>query len=498
MAEAGSDSARPLDARPLDADERAELERLRAEVAARSDRRREGPSVWRRIGATVLVILCALLALSSVTTRYVRGELLDTEHYLTTVTPLASDPAVQAQVSAAVTEQIDSRVDIQQMTQQALQQIVDLTPADRPRVDQALVGLAPVLASQAESFVHKTVDDFVRSSAFKDLWVAANRAAHRSVVAAVTGETQRDAVEIGSDGTISIQLGPIIEQVKQRLQDRGFGFAGSIPKVDKQFVVFQSPDLAKAQRWVRALDKIASILPWLAILAGVGAVLLIGAGRRLRMLAIVGIAIALSMLVLALGLLAGRAIYLGQVPPDVLAPDAARVIFDTVVAPLRLALRAVAVVGLVVAVAAFLSGRSRSALAVRHGFSRGVGAIDSRRAARQPNTFERVLWQARIAVRIGVVAIAALVLMFWPYPTGLVVIWTVVIACVVLAALEVAMQPARRAPVPVAEGTADQGTADEETADEDTADEDTADEDTADDETAEPTDSPVSARGDED
>ncbi|NED66431.1 hypothetical protein G3I15_36440, partial [Streptomyces sp. SID10244] len=82
-----------------------------------------------------------------------------------------------------------------------------------------------MLASQAESFVHKTVDDFVRSSTFKDLWVAANRAAHRSVVAAVTGETQRDAVKIGSDGTISIQLGPIIEQVKQRLQDRGFAFA---------------------------------------------------------------------------------------------------------------------------------------------------------------------------------------------------------------------------------------------------------------------------------
>ncbi|NDZ92666.1 hypothetical protein G3I13_20725 [Streptomyces sp. SID6673] len=487
MAEAGSDSAhprdaRPRDARPLDADERAELERLRAEVAGRTGRRGEGPSIWRRIGATVLVILCALLALTSVTTRYVRGELLDTEHYLTTVTPLASDPAVQAQVSAAVTEQIDSRVDIQQMTQQALQQIVDLTPADRPRVDQALVGLAPVLASQAESFVHKTVDDFVRSSTFKDLWVAANRAAHRSVVAAVTGETQRDAVKIGSDGTISIQLGPIIEQVKQRLQDRGFAFAGSIPQVDKQFVVFQSPDLAKAQRWVRALDKIASILPWLAILAAVGAVALIGSGRRLRMLAIVGIAITLSMLVLAIGLLVGRSIYLGQVPPDVLAPDAARVIFDTVVAPLRLALRAVAVVGLVVAVAAFLAGGSRAALAVRHGFTRGVGAVDSRRAARAPNTFERVLWQARIAVRIGVVAIAALVLMFWPYPTGLVVIWTVVIACVVLAALEVAMQPARRAPIPVVEGPADEGPAEPVTAD---------------DETTGPTDPPVSARGDQ-
>ncbi|WP_343287365.1 hypothetical protein [Gordonia sp. SID5947] len=294
--------------------------------------------------------------------------------------------------------------------------------------------------------------------------MAANRAAHRSVVAAVTGETQRDAVEIGSDGTISIELGPIIEQVKQRLQDRGFAFAGSIPQVDKQFVVFQSPDLAKAQRWVRALDKIASILPWLAILAALGAVLVIGTGRRLRMVAIIGMAIVLSMLVLAIGLLVGRAIYLGQVPPDVLSPDAARVIFDTVVAPLRLALRAVAVVGLVVAVVAFLAGRSRAALAVRHGFTKGVGAIDSRRSARPPNTFERVLWQARIPVRIGVVAVAALVLMFWPYPTGLVVIWTVVIGCLVLAVVEVLMQPARRDGVAADTATAETATAETATA----------------------------------
>lgn len=448
MTDPTPDPARPDDdteaARPLDADERAELERLRAQVASHPTGAADRRMVWRRIGATVLVVLCALLALLSVTTRYVRGELLDTEHYLATVAPLASEPAVQQQISDAIVEQIDAQVDIQGITQSALQQLVDLTPADRPRVDSALVGLAPVIANQAQSFVQQTVNQFVRSDEFTELWVAANRGAHQSVVAALTGDTQRDAVKIDSDGTISIQLGPIIDQVKQRLTQRGFAFAEKIPEVDKSFVVFQSPQLANAQRYVSALDKIADILPWLALAAAIGAILLIGRGRRLRMTAIVAVSILLAMLLLAVGLLIGRAVYLSEVPSNVLAPDAARVIFDTVVGPLRLALRAVAVAALVVAVAVFFAGGSRSAKAVRRGFAGGVGAIDSRRAQREANTVERALWQARIPVRIAIVAVAALILMFWSYPTGLVVIWTVVITCVVLALLEVAMRPAKR------------------------------------------------------
>ncbi|MGV9710661.1 hypothetical protein ACWDTI_08350 [Gordonia sp. NPDC003424] len=440
---------------PLDPNERAELERLRARVAALEAtppsppapaRQRNSGLVWRRIGAGILVFLCALLALLSVTTRFVRSELLDTDHYVNTVAPLASNPAVQTQIVTTVTDQINNQVDIEATTKSALQQLVDLTPAERPRLDSAVVGLAPVIASQAQSFIQKTVTDFVQSSAFKDLWVTANRTAHQGVVAAVTGDTNHGAVKIDANGTVSIDLGPIITQVKNRLEQRGFAFAANIPNVNKEFVIFQSPELAKANTWVSALDKVATALPWLGIAAALGAIGLIGHGRRLRMTAIVGVAIALSMLLLAIAILIGRAIYLNEIPSDVLAPNAASAIFDTVIAPLRFALRAVAVLALVVAIAAFFAGGSRSALAARRAFTHGVGAIDARRSQRPPNTFEKSLWHARIPVRIAVVAVAALILMFWPYPTGLVVIWTVVIAVLVLIALEVAMRPARRSP----------------------------------------------------
>ncbi len=437
---------------PLSSDERAELERLRTEVATLRPEPRRERHLGRRIGVWFLVFLTALLALLSVTTRYVRSEILDTNHYVATVTPLASNPAVQDQVTTSINDAIDQRIDINKLVTDSLQGLTEAAAPDRPRVDQAVNGLAPLLASQATNFVHSTVANFVKSQQFKDLWVTANRAAHQGVVAAVTGDTKHAAVDVSDTGTISIELGPIIDQVKAQLEDRGFGFASAIPSINKKFVIFQSPELARAQGLVNALDKVATILPWLGILAALGAVLAAGHGRRLRTTVSVGIAIVIAMLLLALGLLIGRFFYLNAIPTDVLSVPAAQAIFDTVIAPLRTALRAVAVAGLVVAAIAFFAGGSRSASAVRAGIGRGFGAVDARRSNRAPNEVERLAWQLRIPVRIAIVVIAALMLMFWHYPTAMVVIWTVVIAGAVLVGFEFLIAPARRSPRPAVDG----------------------------------------------
>jgi hypothetical protein len=391
----------------------------------------------------VLLVLVAVFALGSVTTRFVRSQILDTDRYVSTVTPIGSDPAVQQQIVDTITNEINSRVDVEDLTTQALTALTDLTPADRPRLDSAIVGLAPVIAGQAESFVRNTVTEFVQSAQFEDLWVAANRAAHNAVVAVVTGETNREAVQVDSSGAISIELGPIIEQVKARMVDRGFAFAGKIPAVNKQFVLFQSPDIVRAQRLVNALDKVATVLPWLAIAAAAGAVAAAPRGRRMRAVMLVGVALIVSMLVLAVSILIGRAIYLDQVPPDVISPAAATAVFDEVVIPLRLALRAVAILGVVIAVVGFLTGGSRSAAYVRSGVGRGFDAVQSRRSTREPNAVERWAWAARIPLRIAIVTVAALILMFWRYPTGAVVAWLVIVTGLVLVVLEVLIRPAR-------------------------------------------------------
>jgi hypothetical protein len=65
--------------------------------------------------------------------------------------------------------------------------------------------------------------------AFADVWAHRRwRASHRAFVAAVQGDPDA-ALAIGGDGTISVQLGPIIETVKDRLVEQGVGFAANIP-----------------------------------------------------------------------------------------------------------------------------------------------------------------------------------------------------------------------------------------------------------------------------
>jgi hypothetical protein len=57
----------------------------------------------------------------------------------------------------------------------------------------------------------------------------------------------------------------------------------------------------------------------------------------------------------------------------VLPHDAAAAFYDTLVRFLRLGLRTVLVLGLVVALAGFLTGRSITAVRARAGLSKGIG-----------------------------------------------------------------------------------------------------------------------------
>ncbi|MER2223077.1 MAG: hypothetical protein ABS976_15930, partial [Rhodococcus sp. (in: high G+C Gram-positive bacteria)] len=222
-------------------------------------------------------------------------------------------------------------------------------------------------------------------------------------------------------------------------------FADKIPSVDKEFVLFQSPELVKAQRAVAALDKVSAVLPWLGIACAAAAVAVAPTGRRLRALSLVGLSIALGMLVLAIGILIGRAIYLDSVPTDILSPDAATAVIDTVLVPLRTSLRAVAVLGVVVGLGAYLVGGSSSAIAVRRGYGQALDFVRHSSRGRTPNQVERWADQLRVPLRCAIIGIAALLLLFWRYPTGLVVGWIVIIALVALVVLEILVRPARAA-----------------------------------------------------
>ncbi|MBF6451203.1 hypothetical protein IU429_26370 [Nocardia elegans] len=440
-------SAEDRDARPpasdaeLSTDDRAELERLRAYVAAHPPR----PShrhAWRWTGVVLLLVLTALLIIGSVTTRFVRSQIFDTDRYVTTVAPLATDPAIQKELADKVTDAIVGRVDIKAYTADAVNALTQNVGqlSDRPRAVAALNSLPALVADQAENYIHQAATAVVTSDQFREAWDTANRRAHDALVHVVKGET-RPGIEVSDNGTVSISLKPILATVRERLDARGISFADKIPDVDTQFVIFHATELPKYQKWLRTLDRAANILPWVALATAAGAVWLAPRGRRLRTLALVGVAGAVAMVLLAVGVVIARSIYLDSVPPDTLSPPAASALFDTVIHPMRVSLRAVAVVGLVVAAVGYLAGSSHSAQSVRSGFGRLMVAVRGRRG-RPPNVVESFVAHYRTPLRLAVLAGAVLVLVLWPYATGLVVVGIVLVAGALLLIVEILARPA--------------------------------------------------------
>src|ERR1039458_3114915 len=79
-----------------------------------------GGSRWKRTSSWVLVVLACILSVLSVVTVFTRNQLLNTDTYVNTVAPLASNPAIQTQVAELVSENLISRTDVETRVKDAL------------------------------------------------------------------------------------------------------------------------------------------------------------------------------------------------------------------------------------------------------------------------------------------------------------------------------------------------------------------------------------------
>ena len=429
----------------LSADERIELERLRSENAAlRAQGQAAGPRPprpggrqrWRSIVAVLLIVLgCVLAPLAGVAV-WARNQVTNTDRYVATVTPLASDPAIQQAVTDQITAQVFTYIDIQALTTQVVDALAARVEGRGlpPQAAVALQGLAGPVANGVQGFVRTQVERVVQSQAFEDAWIQANRAAHETLVKALTGEGG-GSVTIEND-TVTLNLGPFIQTVKQGLVAQGFTLAERIPQVDKSFVLFQSEDITRARSAFNLLNTLGNWLPVVALVLLAIGIYMAKDHRR----ALVGAALGVAggMVLLGLALAVFRTIYLDAVPAAVLPHDAAAVLYDTIVRFLRLGLRTILVLALVVAAGAFLSGQSVTAVRTREGLGNAIGWLSggAERAGFSTGPVGTWVYANKKVLRIGAVALAALALVFWGRPTGKVVLGLTLALLVVLALIE--------------------------------------------------------------
>jgi hypothetical protein len=396
----------PAGASPgLGGGERTEHERIKAGVEElrsqeRANRRRRRLS-WRTPVATLLIVLGCLLAPMSVLAVWTANEVSNTDRYVATIEPLIHEAAIQNALTDKITTAITTHLNA--------------------------VGNA--------GFVHTQVHKIVTSPRAANLWIQINRAAHDQLVRVLSG--QDNSAITTSNFQVILDLGPFVNVVKQDLAQRGFTSIGKLPPIHPAIVLYSSKNLVQAQALYQLITTLERPLPFLSL--GLIALGIYIARFHRRALIRAGLGFAGSMVVLGVLLAVYRSVYINS------APEAFA--FDILVRFIKQALDVLLVTGLVVAAAAFFAGPSVTAVRTRVAFVRGLTQLrwSIERVGLSTGPVGRWTYAHRVGLRIGVTALMALVLVFWPQPTYLVVLTEAIVLLVLLGLIELIGGPARPA-----------------------------------------------------
>ncbi|MEB8339155.1 hypothetical protein [Streptomyces endophyticus] len=415
------------DTAPLGPAEQAELARLRGRVAELEaerggDRRHRGRSFL----AVVLIVIGCILAPLGIVASWAADTVGDTDRYVATVAPLASNPDIQKAVATRATNEIMTRIDLQSL-------LSEVPTKDRPLVEKSLGKLGDSLEGAVRSFVQDKAQAVVASDAFENIWKQTNRTAHSSLMKALTG-SGGGSVKVEGD-TVTLDLGPLVEQVKQRLVDSGLTVAGRIPEVHTDFTLVTNDNIGKAKTYLRLLQVMGNWLPVIALVLVAAGVLL--SVRRRRSLVATALAVAVSCGLLGIGLRVFRVVYLDRLPASV-SQDAAAAVYDTMTHFLFTMVRMVVALGVIVALAAWLTGRGKRAGVVRGLWISGIDAtrLTADRAGFRTGPVGPFVRHYRTWIVWILLAGALLVYLLWSYPTGWVVVGIALCLLFLLAVVE--------------------------------------------------------------
>jgi hypothetical protein len=264
------------------------------------------------LSAVLLVLLTVLVPLSALSA-WVDLELDDTDRYLAAVSPLASDADVQDTVATLITDEAMKDIDV-----------------------------GP-LQETVEQFLHDTARSFTTTEAFQRAWDSANRAAHEAVTASLHGDDGR---------AVTIDLAPVIEEVKKELVAGGVPFADRIPVRETSLTLLsadRADDLRSSFRWLRYCSVWPAVGTVVLLVLVLGLTLVRGGARAaLTATAVAGGGLVLGAVLLRIVVAVGRARILGQVPWT--DRDGAAAVYDALTASLRTTVWTVLLVGAVLVV----------------------------------------------------------------------------------------------------------------------------------------------------
>lgn len=404
-------------------------------------------SSGRGVAAVLCLVLAALLTTPAALAYWGQRTINDSGRYVDTVGPLVNSPEVQAAVATRVTAALEEQVDVEAILNEAFAGVI----TERPRLDALVAPLAGAINGLVESQVRA----FLSSDAFAEFWVTANTRLQQGLIRVLEGN-ETGAVSLQGDQVV-LDVSEVIDQVKQRLVDRGLTMVENlpIPAADRQIVLFDAPRLAKARTTYAVVNPVAQ---WLIVIVAVlylAAVVL--SRRRPRMTVAIGVALAVNSLLIAIALSVGRQLFIDSLSATEFGP-ASTVVYDTLLSFLMRGQRVLLWLGLILMVVGWFVGRNASGAAVRRTLRGGLetaGAAMADGPVAGPGRWVSVNagW-----LRVGIAVLGGVVLLWGNQVTQEQLFWATVVVVVLLAVVQVLVgagtAPTTRRPGSPAEGEA--------------------------------------------
>jgi len=297
-----------------------------------------------RVWVWTIIVIAAIVTLIGALTIFVKKEALDSQAFSNTSVTMLQDQQIRDALSIYLTDELFNSVDVQTQLQQIL-----------PKQTKSLAGPAAGLLRQ---FAPKAASDILAQPAVQNQFQNLVYNAHKSFMTIINGKSS-GAVQTTQNGEVVLDLHPIVQQLADRL-----GLGAQVAPDTGRLVVFTSSQLKLVQDSVKAIKVLNVFLIILVLILYALAVWLAGGWRRAALRASGWSLVIVGVILLVLRRVVGNQLVgaLVSAESDKTAARHAWLIGSQLLANVAWV---VIFYGIVLVIAAWLSGATRPATAIR-------------------------------------------------------------------------------------------------------------------------------------
>lgn len=241
----------------------------------------QSTSGWRRWGFRILVAIFVLGLITSTLAIWANVRIQDSDAWTETMSPLATDPDIQAFIVAETTSRIDEQLTL----------------------DESAGRLRVATRNQISSLVGALLEEFVSSPVFANWWSEANHLAHQTLVHAASRDDAN--LEFNKNGDLVLNLDAIIVWTNQQINEvfPSSDYTLTLSSDKTELILYSSDSVETIVQLLDLIDTLAFVLPIVTIVALAGALLLAqdrpGAVGRISLATAISVGVLLVVVVLA-------------------------------------------------------------------------------------------------------------------------------------------------------------------------------------------------------